>query len=131
MDQLTHFLKTKEEKQVRIPVPPKMPETDGKLAILVCPLLRISPFGSAQQQNDRCDECLHGNQSRRMCQVLREQCNQYAGQRQVSQRDPFERAACRTRFRKLPDDKRCEGQSLDRKSTRLNSSHRTISYAVF
>src|SRR6267143_4088520 len=94
MHELSQFLKTKEKKQMRIPVPPEVPEflRRCRTSIPVCP---CSCFQAAQNQDNRRYQCLHAEQLHGMSKIFRKHGNQRARCRQVSQRHPFECAARR------------------------------------
>src|SRR5207248_10640302 len=66
--------------------------------------------------------------------LRRRRLSHRGGPAQAVQRDPVRRSgksASRRVQRAVADARRTGSRCTDRKSTRLNSSHRTISYAVF
>jgi len=84
---------------MRIPMPPEMPESLGQSAgakSYLSHLGTISPnicFRSAQGHNPQRHQKLHAQQPQRMCQILCENRDQDARNRQVPQRHPFKRSA--------------------------------------
>src|SRR2546427_5669334 len=103
MHQLSQFLETKEKKQVRVPMPPEVPESLRSCGtdISVCPSACFNP---TQSYDHRCHQRLHADQFQWMRQIFCEQRDQGTGKRQISQRHPLECSARRPRLCYFPRD---------------------------
>src|SRR5580704_2171662 len=110
MHQPSHLLEAKQEKQMRIPKPPEMPEPESRTDTPVClssscitPLrtLRNASLNPTQNQNHRSNCDLGEEQTKRMRQILRKQSDQRSRQSQITQCDKLKHPASRPRRRKL------------------------------
>src|SRR2546422_4051122 len=103
MHELSQFLETKEKKQVRVPMPPEVPESLRSCGtdIPVCPSACFNP---TQSYDHHCHQRLHADQLHGMRKVFRKRCDQRARCGQISQRHPLERSTRRPRLRHFPRD---------------------------
>jgi hypothetical protein len=110
MNELAQLFKAKQEEEVRIPVPPKMPKPPRKRgrAISACPeRSRESPpfpsrarpsrpgifLSAAERHDDYRHKRLHTEQSHRARQIFRKDRDQHARDGQITQGYPLKRAA--------------------------------------
>src|SRR5260370_1066442 len=99
MRELSELLKAKQKKQMRIPVPPEMPELRRKRVASPVRALRNLRFYTAQCQNDRGNQSLYPDQLQPVCKIFRKHRDHRTRCRQISQRHPLECAARRPRCR--------------------------------
>src|SRR6266576_3484033 len=126
--ELSQFLKTKQEIQVRIPVPPEVPELRRKRGASPLRALRNSGLYKAQNQDHRRNQRLHTNQHHGMRKIFRKHRNQRTRCRQISKRHPFECAARRPRCRRFLREQRRDAFFLRFETSRTLLTSRGIDF---
>src|SRR5258708_16027962 len=121
--QLRQLFKTKQKKQMRIPVPPEMPPQPRKRFPSHAAPLRRSRLNPAKQQHHANYNRPHAQQPQRVPQMLRKQRDQHARRAKIRERRSLKRTARGPRRRRFsPQQTRRRRAQLLRRTQKTSLS---------